>query len=189
MEEHIVEINDTLLSISEKYSISLNQLLQLNSLNEGSLLLPGMKIILKSTRKKSTQIIECSDPLIKNVAYCTIEGDIEGNLIITPQSVAFQPIKKAPSTKADYIQNITKYEVYIDHGNIYEINILDNCDIKPREHEIFIQIIVKSTGDEIKYQSEENLPKAFIYFKVRLNIDIKQSSRFKSKSWAYASCC
>ena len=152
MEEYIVEPNDTLISISFKFNIRLYQILQLNSLSEESIIVPGMKIRLKSFPKRSGFSQSNPDSLTFQTSYCTGKEEVEGNLIISHFSVVFQPIKIINIGKKKTNQNIRKFEIFIDIGDIYQVNILDNPDLKPREHILLIQLLVTSTGDKKEYE-------------------------------------
>ena len=164
MDEYIVEPNDNLFSVSLKTNTHLCTLKLLNGLSEDSILMPGMRIKLRDHICKPSDSSTPPEIYEKEVAYCTSDGEITGKLQIIGDSLTFYP-SAIPSKTPSLNPQLPKYNLLLHLGDVFEVNILDNCDIKPREHMIFIQIILTATGhDEVR--ETPAVPKASIYFKV-----------------------
>lgn len=157
MEEYIVQPNDNLFSISLKTNVRLYTLQQLNGLSEESILIPGMRVKLKEIDRATNFLLKNPQNYSAEVNYCTDEGEIPGKLEISPELLQFFPSDRGAES--------CKYNLICDLGDIFEVNVLDNCDVKPREHIIFIQIVATTLGYE-GVCDICSVPKANIYFKV-----------------------
>ena len=164
MDEYIVEPNDNLFSVSLKTNTRLYTLQRLNGLSEESILMPGMRIKLRGIYRKLSDTLSSPEIYEKEVAYCTSDGEILGKIQITSNSLTFQP-SSGTSNSLSVNPQLSKYNLLLHLGDVLEVNVLDNCDIKPREHMIFVQVNLTATGHE-ETREISAVPKASIYFKV-----------------------
>lgn len=164
MSEYTVQDNDSLIGISLKCNLNLYSLLRMNSLSEDSLIFPGMKLKLSQSIQEE---VKKSYILETNVTFCSVEGQIEGKLTLFKTYLRFQPASSDSQSSLKLSSELIKvksedFELVLNYLDLFDVQLLDNQGNRSREHIYIIQILLKSTGKEIR----EDKAIARLYFKV-----------------------
>ncbi|CAD8056809.1 unnamed protein product [Paramecium sonneborni] len=130
-----VEMNDSIYGLELKFEISAIQILRLNNISENSLY-PGMilKIPLKQELDNSKELnLKKVDNFYYSALYITQIGAIQGQFVITPSFVAFEPEKKcqqnyeilrnAQIRDIDnlYLQILLKHIVFVEQQELSQL--------------------------------------------------------------------